>query len=265
VATTVLLYSEFEPYREFVECLGAKLRDVAEVSLLPIEHFVLSEALERRGCFVFCTNVSYCSPLVEALVALGNRVLNPGIATRARDRLTTNAWLSARNVSVPAYWTSANPAKFLESVPPTAYPIVLKPLNYPKQTHLVIENREMLRHHLSSSRMPGSHSEAVYFAQQYNQLHEYTKVYACASQVAAYRKFIPFRTPERLTPTEEIRSLAARVADVLDLDFFSLDLVLNPFGVSIVDVNTYPIFKFHPEAYEWMIGLVRQRLQESLP
>lgn len=263
MATAVLLYSEFEPYREFVERLGAKLRDAAEVCLIPIEHFVLSEDFGNRGCFILCTNVTYSAAVAEALIALGNRVLNPGIASRARDRLTINAWLSARDIRVPAYWISPNPANLLESVPVNCYPIVLKPLNLPKQPHAIIENREMLRHHLSSSRLLGSNTEALHFAQRYTHLHEYTKIYVCAPHVAAYRKFIPFRTPECQTTTEELQRLAARVADVLKLDFFSLDVVLSPDGLSVVDVNTYPIFKFHPEAYDWMTSLVSRHLQES--
>jgi hypothetical protein len=263
MAAAVLLYSEFEPYREFVERLGAKLRAVAQVCLLPIEHFVLSEALANRAYFILCTNATYSPTVVETLLALGNGVLNRGLASRARDRLTINAWLSAQHIRVPAYWTSANPATFLECVPEDAYPIVLKPLNLPKQQHSVIETRDMLRHHLSSSRLPGNTSDTIHFAQRYHHSHEYTKVYACASHVAAYRKFIPYRPPERLTATEELQTLAARVSDVLELDFFSVDLVLDKPGMSIVDVNTYPIFKYHPEAYDWMTDLVSDQLQES--
>jgi len=58
VATAVLLYSEFEPYREFVERLGAKLRDAAEV-VNPDRALRTVGGLGNRGCFILCTNVTY--------------------------------------------------------------------------------------------------------------------------------------------------------------------------------------------------------------
>jgi len=151
--------------------------------------------------------------VAEALIALGNRVLQSGHCQQGKRSPDDKCLAIGTGHSRAGILDFPNPANLLESVPVNCYPIVLKPLNLPKQPHAIIENREMLRHHLSSSRLLGSNTEALHFAQRYTHLHEYTKIYVCAPHVAAYRKFIPFRTPECQTTTEELQRLAARVAD----------------------------------------------------
>lgn len=258
----ILLYSEYEPYIEFVNCLGEALRPAVEVLLTPIEHFVIPRPSDHtRSCFVVCTNVDCTSVVVETLLASGNLVLNPGIAARARNRLTINTWLSARDAClVPEFWACANPVLLLGRIPHDAYPVILKPLDLPKQAHAIIENHEMLRHYISASHIRTPQSATVHFAQRYYDTSEYIKLYACASHLAAYRKFVPFRTPEPVRISPELLLIASSISEALDLDLFSADAINSATGILVVDVNTYPIFKYHPEAYNWEAQQVKQVL-----
>lgn len=264
MAKICLVISQFEPFGKFINRLRVSLKKVGvDTSVHTIEGFLLSSfVVNPYSVIVPCTNASEVSYLIKATISLGGQVLNRGIASIGSDRISINTVLARVGVPIPRYWASLNAALLHSSIPKDAYPIIVKSTGLHKQKNIIFADAEAFRHFISSNYQELRSSHSLIYCEQYlNTTESYLKVYVCGSRHAVYRKFQNYHLkPKQENSSLPLRKIIRDVKNNLHLDFFSMDIVNFEENMWVVDVNTYPIFKYHADAYDWLADIIRESM-----
>jgi glutathione synthase/RimK-type ligase-like ATP-grasp enzyme len=177
--------------------------------------------------------------------------------------VTINATLQMARIPLPRFWVSANLSRLHRLIPPSAYPIVLKSSSTAKGKITVLQDTEGFRHYITGLGSAVIVEQTLFYSEEYLRTDgSYIKLYACHANVAAYRKFSDLsKRPEHLPVTRELRKLARCIGEAVDLDFFSADAVSGKHNLTVIDVNPFPIFKYHTGAYDWLADVLWKRAQ----
>lgn len=253
-----LLISQSEPYSNYYVKLISSLKNrgmAADVVI--VENNTISTAGNNSFSLLApCSNAVDVPLFIRFYASIGVRVLNKGIATVGTDRISINSTLSAAGAPVPQFWAALNASIVHSIIPDQAYPIILKSVVLPKQDNPIFYSSEDLRYYILSHLGLLKSINTFFYCEKYLAGADlYLKVYVCGKRHSVYRKYADHRkTPTQVASTSVIESLILIVKSKLELDYFSMDLVDTPNGLLAVDVNTLPIYKYHPEAYDWLAG-----------
>jgi hypothetical protein len=167
--------------------------------------------------------------------------------------------LNSAGFAVPERWLAFNPSVFITSIPEKFYPIILKENSHKSSRPVFCNSQEHLRYEILNRRYDTTFPCPCYAERVVHNSEESVKIYFCNGLAASYRKRpeqYPIRCPDPFNASD-----LKRIQRSLGLDFFSLDVVTEVDNPVIVDVNPFPIYKYHSEAYEWLANLVCGRFR----
>jgi ribosomal protein S6--L-glutamate ligase len=186
--------------------------------------------------------------LLEAAAAAGVTTINDHRAIRlARDKAVAAVRARKAGIPFPKTWF-ASKSGLLDQIPPTSYPLVVKPNNGSalRDVYRVDSPAELARLDIDDS---GS-----LLAQPYLPNPGYdVKLYNTGDEVFATVKRSPLHpgadvVVEQIPVTPELRSLARAVGRVFGLDIYGIDVVETADGWVVLDVNDFPSFGNVPRA-----------------
>ncbi|WP_448621975.1 ATP-grasp domain-containing protein [Geodermatophilus sp. URMC 65] len=186
--------------------------------------------------------------LLEAAAAAGITTVNDHRAIRlARDKAVAAVRARAAGIPFPRTYFASRSA-LLHQIPPSAYPLVVKPNNGSscEQVLRVDTPSELSQLDLEDS--------GHLLAQPYLPNPGYDlKLYNTGDEVFAAVRRSPLHpgadvVEEPIPVTPELRSLALAVGRAFRLDIYGLDVVETPDGPVVLDVNDFPSFGMVPEA-----------------
>jgi len=177
------------------------------------------------------------------------------------NKLDMAVGLAAAGVPVPPTWVGP-PSRLARRVPPSAYPLVLKPIfgDNASGLRLVDDARE-----LAQLRWP----EPVALAQRYLAGDGWDlKLYGIGERLFAVRKpspFCPGRQPtlagvERVSLTRELIGLGQRCRRLFGLELLGIDCLESAGGPVVIEVNEFPNYTGVPDADELLADHVVARL-----
>jgi glutathione synthase/RimK-type ligase-like ATP-grasp enzyme len=193
---------------------------------------------------------------------LGVRTINARAAIDGvRNKLDMAVVLATAGVPVPPTWIAA-PSQLARRIPPSAYPIVLKPIfgDNANGLRLVHDPRELAE---------AEWREPVALAQRYLEGDgSDLKLYGIGERLFAVRKpspFCPGRRPplteaERVSLTAELVGLGERCRRLFGLELFGVDCLETANGVVVIEVNEFPNYTGVPDAGELLADHVLARL-----
>jgi hypothetical protein len=261
----LILYSDREPYKKFLGFLQESLKARGlQTALLCLRTLVVSDSVTKDySLLVPCTNDPLIKSTVGIFESLGLKALNRGIIGKAHDRATINATLMRAGLKTPDFWRCLNPAEALSEIPESDYPLILKSAETPKQAIKTFRDSEQLRFEIASNSVKLCQPDSIfYFERQITSKGTYIKLYVCGSNISSYRKYADFRRkPKKIKVTIEFQTIADLVGRSLSLDFFSVDLVEGQQEPTVVDVNSFPIFKYHLDAYDWLADTIKNAVK----
>jgi len=262
-----ILFSENEPYDTYLSRLrhSVRRRRLA-CQMICLERLAVGPRTARVcDILVPCTNHPQTASVVSVIESQGIQVLNRGVRAAALNRVTINTSLHSAGISTPQFWISPRLSQLLRQIPESAYPIVVKSPSVPKAQINVLRDSEEFRHHILRIGTAAGLDGSLFYAEQLLHTDDtFIKVYICGSDIACYRKFSDFlRKPETVATTKVFRKLALQSRKALDLDFLSLDAVSYEGAFAIVDVNVFPIFKYHTDAYDWLANAIYKLTKSS--
>jgi ribosomal protein S6--L-glutamate ligase len=206
------------------------------------------------------------SPAVLAALMLAERLRVPTINHRiavdaVHNKLDMAVTLATAAVPVPPTWIGPA-ARLARRIPPSAYPLLLKPIFGDNATGLRLAQDPA---GLRDMRWP----EPIVLAQRYlpSDGHD-VKVYGIGERLFAVRKPSPFCPDGRVVPTgvervpltSELAALGERCRDLFGLDLFGVDCLEGEAGVVVIEVNEFPNYTGVPDADELLAEHVLTRL-----
>jgi ribosomal protein S6--L-glutamate ligase len=186
--------------------------------------------------------------LLEAAAAAGITTVNDHRAIRlARDKAVAAVRARAAGIPFPRTYFASR-SGLLHQVPPSAYPLVVKPNNGSscEQIFRVDSPAELSGLDLGDS--------GHLLAQPYLPNPGYdVKLYNTGDEVFASVRRSPLHpgadvVEEPIPVSPELRALARAVGRTFGLDIYGLDVVETPAGWVVLDVNDFPSFGMVPEA-----------------
>ena len=254
----LLLTSDFEPYQKYLtKLIGTLQAQNLQYDVLSVERFCLASTSTVPAVVIPCSNHPLVPELISALRTLRIPILNRGLATASRSRMCSMSTLQFAGFSIPERWLAFNPSVFITSIPERFYPIILKDNSHKSSRPVICSSQEHLRYEILNRRNDTTFPSPCYAERVVNNSEESVKVYFCNGLAASYIKR-PGQYPVRCSDPFNASDLK-RMQRSLGLDFFSLDTVTENDSPVIVDVNPFPIYKYHSEAYEWLANLVCAR------
>lgn len=187
--------------------------------------------------------------ILEAAEAVGIPTINNSRAVRlVRDKAVAAAFAHAHGLPIPATYFVAHP-RLLEQLPPSVYPLVVKPSNGSSCQDIYRLNSPA---DLAALQLAEA-NDSFFLAQRYAENTGFDiKVYVTGKEVyAAIAKKSPLHQSiqERFVPlTPQIRKLALQVGRLFGLDIYGVDVVETPQGLAILDINDFPSFAKVPRA-----------------
>lgn len=187
--------------------------------------------------------------ILEAAEAVGIPTINNSRAVRlVRDKAVAAAFAHAHGLPMPATYFVAHP-RLLEQLPPSVYPLVVKPSNGSSCQGIYRLNSPA---DLAALQLAET-NDSFFLAQRYAENTGFDiKVYVTGKEVyAAIAKKSPLHQSiqERFVPlTPQIRKLALQVGRLFGLDIYGVDVVETPQGLAILDINDFPSFAKVPRA-----------------
>jgi ribosomal protein S6--L-glutamate ligase len=166
-----------------------------------------------------------------------------------RDKAVAFALARSRGLPFPATYFVAD-ARFVGTMPPDTFPIVLKPVNGSscEGIRLVESPEDLPRVDL------GNEDGCFFLAQRYIANEGYdVKLYNTGRQIYATVRRSPLHPEasvrERIIPvTPALREIAVRVGQTFGLDVYGIDLLHTSRGWVGVDINDFPSFGLIPGA-----------------
>ena len=268
-----IVYSEYEPYGEFIALLVSKLyaknsskTPKIVINTCAIEHLLIQKYIHSHpSVLVPCTNHSFISTVVYVASVMGSITLNRGIVKAATNRLTILSSLKQADIKIPRFWATLNLSLLFPKIQLEDYPIVIKSLNLPAQKKTIVRNVEEFHAFICQHQNQVREAKTLYFIEELI-AHDpnYKKIYVCGNKIAAYNKG-PVSNPDpvRLQITTDLRVLVEKIGKILQLDFFSVDTIEIDNEDIVVDVNFYPVYNYHREAYNWLADLITNTLSED--
>jgi ribosomal protein S6--L-glutamate ligase len=187
--------------------------------------------------------------LLEAAEAVGIPTINNSRSIRlVRDKAVAAAFAHAHGLPMPDTYFVPHP-RLLQQLPPSAYPLVVKPSNGSSCRDIYRLNSQADLAALQISET----NDSFFLAQRYEENTGFDmKVYVTGKEVyAAVAKKSPLHPTitERFVPlTPQIRKLALQVGTLFGLDIYGVDIVETPGGMAILDINDFPSFAKVPRA-----------------
>jgi ribosomal protein S6--L-glutamate ligase len=193
---------------------------------------------------------------------LGVRTINARAAVDAvHNKLDMAVALAAAGVPVPPTWVGP-PSRLARRIPPSAYPVVLKPIFGDNANGL-----RMIGHsqELGELQWP----EPVALAQRYVAGDGWDlKLYGIGERLFAVRKPSPFHPRGEPPPTEVRRlsltpaliGLGERCRRLFGLELLGIDCLETPDGPVVIEVNEFPNYTGVPRADELLADHVLARL-----
>jgi ribosomal protein S6--L-glutamate ligase len=193
---------------------------------------------------------------------LGVRTINARAAIDGvHNKLDMAVTLATGGLPVPPTWLAA-PSHLARRIPPSAYPIVLKPI--------FGDNANGLRLVSDARELAGLQwVEPVALAQRYlTSDGSDVKLYGIGERLFAVRKPSPFCPGRRPTLTEvkplsltaEFVGLGERCRRLFGLELFGVDCLQTADGVVVIEVNEFPNYTGIPDADELLADHVLARL-----
>jgi ribosomal protein S6--L-glutamate ligase len=211
---------------------------------------IAEDVLERpdqltvaHDLYILKSHTELSLSLAGILHAQGARLLNPyANCVATQNKIVASRLLRAAGVPAPDCWVTGD----LRLLGPIVAerPVILKPYRGHRGhgLHIVRSVRE-----LATIRPP---KNPVLVQEYIEGSGDDLKVYVVGEEVFAVRKRFSrtsFTQPGQPTPVSpEVRAIALRCGQVFGLGLFGLDLIENPNGVWVVDLNTFPGYKGVP-------------------
>lgn len=188
--------------------------------------------------------------ILEAAEAAGIPTINQARAIRqVRDKAVATTRALAYGLPVPRTYFVPHPGS-LAQVPETDYPIVVKPTNGSsgRGIYKVNSPSDLSTLHIAEA------GNSYFLAQHYVENSNFDiKLYVVGTHISAVAKRSPLHSDvevekHRIPVSLELRNLALYVGNVFGLDIYGLDVVENPNGPMVVDINDFPSFGYVPDA-----------------
>jgi ribosomal protein S6--L-glutamate ligase len=181
-----------------------------------------------------------------------------------RNKLDMAIRLATSVMAVPPTWVG-NPVQLARVVPPSAYPLVLKPIFGDNAIGLALvrDARELVdlrwRHPcaLAQRWIPGDGRDL--------------KLYGIGERLFAVRKPSAFRAGrepplsdvEPVALTSELAALSERCRGLFGLELFGIDCLETPDGPVVIEVNEFPNYTGVTDADELLADYVLARLADG--
>lgn len=188
--------------------------------------------------------------ILAAAGAIGIPTINHWHAIRlVRDKAVAAAVARSSGISFPTTYFVAHPS-LLQGIPPSAYPIVVKPCNgsAEKDVYRVESADDLARLNLERS------GHLCFLAQPYIDNAGYDiKLYCTGDAVYAIQRPSPLhpglQVEAGLVPVSPgLRRLALKIGKLFGLDIYGVDVLPTARGWVTVDVNDFPSFGLIPDA-----------------